>query len=112
MKKFILPLFSLVFYGQVCSQAIYELNPSHESSKSFATQWGNFVSCTTVARQVYTALMESPFKVGFYISTDSIITQADLQIGTVTVSCMNTYKPSCNTTYDGLVFTRTCSVSN
>lgn len=71
-----------------------DLRPDGNPANSYAIQAGNMVSCYTKALLEASPISgSSAFKVGFYLSTDSLITTSDLLIGTYSVSFISTSAP-------------------
>jgi hypothetical protein len=95
MKRLLLLLISGLYHLPcLFSQAPDDLKPSTNPSESYVVHNTNLINFYTVARQLSPNLNTPVFKVGFYLSTDSIITTSDYLIGTHQVNCM-TANPPC-----------------
>lgn len=113
MRKTILTLviFSITVLA-ADAQNSDELRPSRLSSESYIIQKGIEVDFNTLAIQVYLTVSTLPFKVGFYLSTDTLITPSDYLAGTYNVACMNNAMPACSATSSAEGIKVNCSIKN
>lgn len=101
MKKllFIISASLMALAFKVIPTGFPDLRPDYTTTNSYATQFGNQVSCYTKAILDASPISgSSAFKVGFYLSTDTVISTNDLMIG------------SCSVNYIGIQSPVTCSV--
>jgi hypothetical protein len=89
MKKhlFIISASLIALAFKIIPTGYPDLRPDYTTTNSYATQFGNQVSCYTKAILDASPISgNSAFKVGFYLSTDTIITTSDLRIGSQSIS--------------------------
>lgn len=109
-------VFTLIaFVLTVChasAQNTDELRLGRLSNESYIIQNGLEVDFNTLAIQVYLTESSSPFKVGFYLSTDTLITPSDYLVATYNVACMNNTIPACSATNSAEGMKVNCLVKN